>query len=137
MSDVIGPGFHWFDFQVLIRDLDPQAHVANHVYVAYLSEARSRLLARFEGGEETLRPSVVAEVRCRYLDPLGPRENFRVGVRVARVGRTSIGFEYEMNAADRPVARGDSVEVLVDAATRRPRPIPSGLRAKLVAAAGS
>jgi len=137
VSDLIGPGFHWFDFQVLVRDLDPQAHVANHVYVAYLAEARSRLLERFEGGEETLRPSVVAEVRCTYLDSLGPRECFRVGVKVSRVGRTSIGFEYEVNAADRPVARGDSVEVLVDAATRRPRAIPDGLRARLVAAAGS
>jgi acyl-CoA thioester hydrolase len=137
VSDDIGPGFHWYDFQVLVRDLDPQAHVANHVYVAYLAEARSRLLARFEGDEETLRPSVVAEVRCRYLSPLGPREGFRVGVRVASVGRTSIGFEYEINAADRPVARGDSVEVLVDATSRRPRAIPRGLRGRLAAAAGA
>jgi len=137
VSSVIGPEFRWYDFQVLVRDLDPQAHMANHVYVAYLAEARARFLSAFEGDDETLRPSVVAEVRCSYLSPLLPRESFRIGVRVARVGHTSIGFAYEMNAADRLVARGESVEVLVDPASRRPRPIPEGLRARLSAAAGA
>ena len=136
MTQGSGDSYHFFDFTVLVRDLDPQAHMANHVYVAYLSEARARFLARFEGGAGTMRPSVVADVRCSYVSPLLARESFRVGVRVSRVGRTSVGFEYEIRATDRLCARAESVEVLVDAETRRPREVPADLRARLVAASG-
>ena len=135
MSEPTPGGYRFFDFTVLVRDLDPQAHMANHVYVAYLSEARARFMRELVIPDGHLMPSVVAEVRCRYLSSLLPREEFRVGVRVERVGRTSIGFGYEVVAGDRVVARGESVEVLVDAATRRPRPVSSELRAVLTAAA--
>ena len=120
--------FRYYDYTVLVRDLDPQGHMANHVYVAYLSETRGRFL--HEGGRsvEGLHPSVVAEIRCSYVSSLLPFEPFRVGVRISRIGRTSIGFEYEMLAGERLVARGDSVEVLVDAVSRRPREIPPGVR---------
>ncbi|HYC21677.1 MAG TPA: thioesterase family protein [Candidatus Bathyarchaeia archaeon] len=80
---------------------------------------------------EGLHPSVVAEMRCSYVSSLLPFERFRVGVRISRIGRTSIGFEYEMLAGERLVARGESVEVLVDATSRQPREIPLGVRALL------
>lgn len=125
--------FEFYGFTVLVRDLDPQGHVANHVYVAYLSEARARYVRALDDGAEGLRPSVVAEMRCRYASPLLPWESFRVGVRLARVGRTSIGFAYQVRTADRLVADGDSTEVLVDPRTGRPRQIPNGARARLSA----
>jgi len=136
VSEAPGTHYRFFDFTVLVRDLDPQAHMANHVYVAYLAEARAQFMQVFEGGPSTLRPSVVAEVHCQYLSPLLARERFRVGVRVARVGRTSIGFEYEISTPDRVVGRAESVEVLVDAETRRPREVPSELRAQLAGSWG-
>lgn len=123
--------FEDHEFNVLVRDLDPQGHVANHVYVAYLSEARARFMRAFEDGEVGFRPAVVAEIRCRYRSPLLPWERFRVSVRVARIGATSVGFVYEVRTDDRLVADGDSVEVLVDPETRRPRPVPDALRARL------
>jgi acyl-CoA thioester hydrolase len=123
--------FEHHEFNVLVRDLDPQGHVANHVYVAYLSEARARFMRAFESGETAFRPSVVAEMRCRYRSPLLAWEMFRVRVRIARVGRTSVGFAYEVRTADRLIAEGDSVEVLVDPESRRPREIPAALRSRL------
>jgi acyl-CoA thioesterase FadM len=80
--------------------------MANHVYVAYLAEARAQFMRAFDDSV-ALQPSVVAEVRCQYLSPLLARERFRVGVRVARIGRTSIGFEYEIRTPDRVVGRGE------------------------------
>ena len=123
--------FENHEFNVLVRDLDPQGHVANHVYVAYLSEARARFMRAFEDGAAAFRPSVVAEIRCRYRSPLLAWEKFRVRVRVARVGRTSVGFVYEVRVADRLIAEGDSVEVLVDPESRRPRDVPVELRTRL------
>lgn len=125
--------FEYHEFNVLVRDLDPQGHVANHIYVAYLSEARARYMRAFDGDDAGLRPSVVAEMRCRYRSPLLAWERFRVGVRVARLGRTSVVYEYRILTEDRLVADGDSVEVLVDPATRRPREIPVSTRARLEA----
>lgn len=123
--------FENHEFNVLVRDLDPQGHVANHVYVAYLSEARARFMRAFEGGGTAFKPSVVAEMRCRYRSPLLAWETFRVRVRIARVGRTSVGFAYQVRAGDRLIAEGDSVEVLVDQESRRPREVPAALRAQL------
>lgn len=125
-----GP-FEFHEFDVLVRDLDPQGHVANHVYVAYLSEARARFMRALDRQSAGLLPSVVAEIRCRYVSPLAPFERFRVGVRVAAVGRTSVRFVYVVYAGDRLVADGDSTEVLIHAATGRPREIPPALRALL------
>ena len=123
--------FEFHEFNVLVRDLDPQGHVANHVYVAYLSEARARFMRAIDGGGPGFRPSVVAEIRCRYRSPLLAWESFRVGVRIARLGRTSVVFGYEIRSADRLIADGDSVEVLVDPTTRRPREIPPAVRSRL------
>ncbi len=123
--------FENHEFNVLVRDLDPQGHVANHVYVAYLSEARARFMRAFEDGATAFKPSVVAEMRCRYRSPLLAWEKFRVRVRIARVGRTSVGFAYEVRTGDRLIADGDSVEVLVDPESRRPREVPAALRARL------
>lgn len=124
--------FHWFDFTVLVRDLDPQAHMANHVYIAYLSEARARFMRERDPGGGVLRPSVVADVHLRYVSSLLAMESFRIGVRVTRIGRSSIGFGYRFEGADgRLVAEGDSVEVLVDTVTRQPRPVSAAGRAAL------
>src|SRR4029079_5155539 len=70
--------FRWFEFTVLVRDLDPQAHMANHVYVASLSEARSRFMREIDPDARLFRPSVVADVHVKYLSSLQPREIFRV-----------------------------------------------------------
>jgi acyl-CoA thioester hydrolase len=126
--------FDYHEFAVLVRDLDPQGHVANHIYVAYLSEARARFMRAFDDGGPGFKPSVVAEIRCRYLSPLLAWERFRVGVRIASVGRTSVGFAYEVRTDDRLVATGDSVEVLIDATTRRPREIPLPVRTRIATA---
>jgi acyl-CoA thioester hydrolase len=115
---------------VLVRDLDPQAHMANHVYVAYVSEARARWFRAIDPDGRHFRPSVVADVHVRYVSSLQARERFRVGVRVTRVGTSSITFGYRVLGGDgRLAAEGDSVEVMVDPDTRRSRPLSAEARA--------
>lgn len=114
---------------MLVRDLDPQAHMANHVYVAYLSEARARWMREIDPDGRHFRPSVVADVHVRYVSSLQARERFRVGVRVTRVGTSSITFGYRVLGGDgRLCAEGDSVEVTVDSETRRPRALSAEAR---------
>jgi len=112
-----------------VRDLDPQAHMANHVYVAYLSEARARWVRAVDPDGRHFRPSVVADVHVKYVSSLLAREAFRIGVRVARVGTSSITFGYRMLGSDgRLAAEADSVEVMVDPETRQPRALSAAAR---------
>ena len=130
-------GWHWFAFEVLVRDLDPQAHMANHIYVAYLSEARARLVRVLDPDGRLLRPSVVADVHVRYVSSLLAREAFRVGVRVARVGTSSVTYAYRMVGADgRTCAEAESVEVTVDERSRKPRALTPEARQLLGAPTG-
>lgn len=124
--------YRWFEFTVLVRDLDPQAHMANHVYVAYLSEARARFMRELDPDGRIFRPSVVADVHVRYVSSLRARETFRVGVRVTKLGTSSVTFGYRVEGDDgRHVADADSVEVMVDPETRRPRPLSADGRRAL------
>jgi acyl-CoA thioester hydrolase len=71
----------------------------------------------------------VADVHVRYVSSLHARERFRVGVRVTRVGTSSITFGYRVLGGDgRLCAEGDSVEVTVDSETRRPRALSAEAR---------
>lgn len=52
-------------------------------------------------------------------------------ITVARVGRTSIAYDLEIEGPHRFVARGQVVTVLTDRDTGEPRPVPDDLRALL------
>jgi len=56
-----------------------------------------------------------------------------VGLRVGRLGRSSVRYETAMfrNDDDVAAAEGHFVNVFVDRATMRPVPIPEGMRAIL------
>jgi acyl-CoA thioester hydrolase len=79
---------------------------------------------------------VVAESGCSYYDELHYPDDVVVGLRVERLGTSSVTyglglFAQPRGAADAgPIAaKGRWVHVYVDAATRRPAPIPGPLRA--------
>ena len=98
--------YHWFEFTVLLRALDPDGRL--------------------------FRPSVVADVHVHYVSSLLARETFRIGVAVTKIGTSSVTFGYRVEAGDgRHVAEADSVEVMVDAATRRPRALSDEARRAL------
>lgn len=76
---------------------------------------------------------VVVESSCRYFEQLQFPEPLEVGIRVARLGRTSIIYDLGIFPAELPetsaiAARGRWVHVYVDRETRRPVAIPAGLR---------
>ena len=119
--------------QVVADALDglPEEIAAAMENVAVVVEERySKLFAL-----EHVRPSVVADVHVRYVSSLLARETFRVGVRVVKIGTSSVTFGYRVEAGDgRVVAEADSVEVMVDPETRRPRALSNEARAALGAA---
>jgi acyl-CoA thioester hydrolase len=75
----------------------------------------------------------VVETFCRFHRPLSFPVIVDAGLRVARLGRTSVRYEVGLFAAgvEDAAATGHFVHVWVDRASRRPTPVPDSIRAAL------
>lgn len=117
------------------KDNDVYGHVNNVEYYSYFDTLINAYLIR-EGGLDIHRGEVIglcAESHCRFLDALAFPETVDAGLRVSKLGTSSVRYEiglFRQNAAA-PAAEGWFVHVFVDRAQRRPQPIPEGLRAAL------
>ncbi|MGE4424928.1 MAG: acyl-CoA thioesterase [Solirubrobacteraceae bacterium] len=116
------------------KDNDVYGHVNNVEYYSYFDTAINTWLIR-EGGLDVASGPVIgvcAESGCRFLAEVRFPAGIRCGVRVARLGRTSAVYALGLfDDEDRALADGSFVHVFVDRQTRRPVPIPDGLRAAL------
>ncbi len=82
------------------------------------------------GGEAI---GVCAESHCTYRSGFSFPDDVEAGLRVGKLGRSSVRYEIGLFAAGdpEPAATGWFVHVFVDAESRRPVEIPEGLRACL------
>lgn len=120
-------------------DNDLYGHVNNVVYYgwfdtvvnAYLIEAGA--LDIHAGGVIGL----VVQTHCDYFAPLAFPNEVQAGLRVARIGGSSVRYEVGLFDGDAPAsaAAGHFVHVYVNRATRRPVPLPEPLRHALQAIA--
>jgi acyl-CoA thioester hydrolase len=76
---------------------------------------------------------LVVETTCRYFAPLAFPEPVEGGLRVDRLGCSSVSYGVAIfrAGAERAAAAGHFVHVYVDRATRRPVALPGALRAEL------
>ena len=76
---------------------------------------------------------VVVETGCRYFSELAFPDQVTAGLRVARLGSSSVRYEVGLfrNEAETAAAEGFFVHVYVDRATRRPLSLAPELRAAL------
>lgn len=122
---VLGISSGTFETRLEVRwgDVDGLHHVNNTVYFRYFEEARVRLF-RCTGEEDPAgRAMVLAHATCDFLRPLRYPALVAVGLRLVRMGRTSLDFECWVADPDDPqvvYARGRSVMVRIDAHTQRP-----------------
>ena len=76
---------------------------------------------------------VVVETGCRYFSELAFPDTVTAGLRVAKLGSSSVRYEVGLfrNEAETAAAEGFFVHVYVDRATRRPLPLAPELRRAL------
>lgn len=76
---------------------------------------------------------LVVETGCRYFSEMAFPDTIHAGIRVAKIGNSSVRYEVGLfrNEERQAAAEGFFVHVYVDAKTRRPAPLNSELRAKL------
>lgn len=116
-------------------DGDVYGHVNNAVYYSYFDTAVNGWLIEaglLEPGTST-QIGLVAETGCRFHTELRFPDIVTAGLRVARLGLSSVRYEIGLfrGAADTASAEGFFVHVYVDAESRRPMPLPAALRAGL------
>lgn len=116
-----------FETRIDVRwgEMDALRHVNNTAYFRYFEEARVRLFLALNLDGTTGRFGVLAHASCDFLKPLMYPARVVVGMRLARIGRTSLELDcWIADAGDssRLHARGRNVLVCTDAATGQPLP---------------
>ncbi len=116
-------------------DNDVYGHVNNVVYYSWFDTAVNAYLIE-QGALDIHAGStigLVIETQCNYFAPLAFPENVEAGIRVSRLGASSVRYEVGLFAQGAPetAARGHFVHVYVDRETRRPTPLPEKLRSVL------
>ncbi len=116
-------------------DNDAYGHVNNVVYLSWFDTVVNDFLIR-SGVLDPQRGGVigfVVETHCRYLVPLAFPQAVEAGLRVRRIGTSSVRYEIAIFAegADAASAQGHFVHVYVDRVTSNPVPLPPELRAAL------
>jgi acyl-CoA thioester hydrolase len=112
-------------------DNDAYGHINNVVYYSYFDTVVNRYL--IEAGVLDVQTSpvigLVVETHCNYFAPLAFPQTVDTGLRVARLGASSVRYEIGLFGGDEPLsaARGHFVHVYVDRATRRPALLPPAL----------
>jgi acyl-CoA thioester hydrolase len=114
-------------------DNDIYGHINNVTYYSYFDTVVARFL--LGTGSINLVDSpvigVVVETQCRFHAPIAFPDEITAGLRVERVGNTSIRYGIGIFRGDEAQvsAEGHFVHVYVDRATqRRPTPLPEVLR---------
>jgi len=116
-------------------DNDAYGHVNNVVYYSWFDTAVNAYL--IEQGAldvahgETI--GLVVETQCNYFSPLAFPQSVEAGIRVARLGSSSVRYEVGLFGEGQPLtaAKGHFVHVYVDRQSRRPTPLPLKLRSVL------
>ena len=118
-------------------DNDHYGHVNNVVYYSWFDTAVNGYLIEASGCDIRDLPAIgiVAETSCRFLRELSFPDTVHAGLAIERLGNSSVVYRIGLfrNEETAPAAIGRFVHVYVDAASRRPVPVPAQVRAALTA----
>lgn len=113
-------------------DNDVYGHVNNVVYYSWFDTAVNAHLIEqgaldIHAGETI---GLVIETQCNYFAPLAFPQEVEAGIRVARIGGSSVRYEVGLFAKGeaKSAAAGHFVHVYVDRESRRPAALPQALR---------
>jgi acyl-CoA thioester hydrolase len=113
-------------------DNDHYGHVNNVAYYSFFDTAVNGWLMETTATDirELAAIGIVAETSCRFLKELSFPEEVHAGLRLERLGRSSVVYQVALvrgSEAD-PAAVGRFVHVYVDAVSREVAPVPEAVR---------
>lgn len=126
---------HFLTIPTRWMDNDLYGHVNNATYYSFFDTVINRYLID-EGGLDIAAGSVIGlavETHCQFHRALAFPEPVDAGLRVGKLGNTSVRYEVGLFSGDgaAAAASGYFVHVFVDRQSRRPTPLPQAVRAAL------
>jgi acyl-CoA thioester hydrolase len=117
---------------VRFADMDRQGHVNNAVYPTYFESGRvGAIYDPHEGLQVEGCTTVLAHIEIDFLKELNWPGTIEIGTAIATIGRSSYVFTQAIFHEGACAARARSTMVLIDRATRKARPLPPELVARL------
>lgn len=116
-------------------DNDVYGHINNAVYYFYFDTVVNKWLIENGlldiGNSETI--GLVVETGCSYFSPLKFPETITAGLRVSKIGNSSVRYDIALfsEGETKAAAQGHFVHVYVDEKNRNPTPISDIMRQKL------
>ena len=138
MSDDQRASYRYFtDITTRWMDNDIYGHVNNVVYYSYFDSVANKYLIE-EGGLDIKDSQVVGFVvasNCQYKSPIAYPQAIEAGLRVNRLGNSSVEYGIGIFQQDSSVASamGTFTHVFVDRSTDKPVAIPASIRSALEA----
>ena len=116
-------------------DNDIYGHVNNVVYYSYFDTVVNQYLIEQHALDLVTSTVIglVVETQCDYFAPLRFPDMVHAGLRVTKVGNSSVRYEIGLFRNDERTAsaQGYFVHVYVNRASRRSTPVPADMRAVL------
>lgn len=127
---------YWMPIAVRWSDMDTLGHVNNAVYFTYIETAR---LAYFnttgvsDHWQDGYGP-ILARITCDFRQPIVHPAKLEAGVRVCRLGKSSMSIETLLceDSRDNVVASSEAVVVWVHYASGKSKPLSPTLRQALI-----
>ena len=115
----------WNTDVLRLSDLDHQRHVNNAVHAVLFTNGRYHFIQHHvrphRAGDM---PLALVRITIEYLSEMHHPGEVECGTLIRRVGRTSITFGQALFKDGKCAAVAESVMVLLDPKTRRPKPLP-------------
>jgi acyl-CoA thioester hydrolase len=116
-------------------DNDVYGHINNVVYYEFFDTVVNGYLIA-QGALDIAKGEtigLVVETHCNYFKPVAFPDKLRAGLRVAKLGTSSVRYEVGIfrNDDDTAAAQGHFVHVYVDRTTNKPVPLPAALKQAL------
>jgi acyl-CoA thioester hydrolase len=117
---------------IRFADIDRQGHVNNAVYPTYFETGRvPRIYDPKEGFQVEGCTTVLARIEIDFLKELHWPGTVEIGTAIAEIRRSSYVFAQAIFNEGVCAARARSTMVLIDRSTRKSRPLPGELVARL------
>jgi acyl-CoA thioester hydrolase len=129
-----------FRFRTRVRvrfaETDAQGVVYHGNFLLYFEVARIEYARLLLGGPSTRQRDwepTVAHVEVDFKAGARFDDELDVAMRASRLGRTSYSFVYQVRRGEELIATGATTQVVLDRATKKPRPLPEELVDAIVA----
>ncbi len=126
---------HFSDITTRWNDNDAYGHINNVVCYEFFDTALNLYLVA-HGALDIAHGKVIGlmvETHCNYFSAIAYPDRVRAGLRVKRLGTSSVTYEIGIFRNDETAAsaQGHAVHVYVDRATNKPVPLPEVLKTAL------